>query len=60
MRGDIFFRTKLLGSSLSIALVWTRSTRTWEHVVPCNVGCVESAEPNGIFVVGHVGVCLEA
>jgi hypothetical protein len=57
MRGDIFFRTKLLGSSLMAGQFWLICGH--ESCVPRNVRRIEGAEANSVLMVGHVSVGLQ-
>jgi hypothetical protein len=59
MRGDIFLRTRLLGSSLDSQLR-SRCMKQYGGHSPRNVGCIEDTQPNCKLMVIDANVFLEA
>jgi hypothetical protein len=59
MRGDIFLRTRLLGSSLDSQLR-SRCMEQCGECSPCNVGCIEDTQSDCKLMVIDANVFLEA
>lgn len=62
MRGVIFFRTRLLGTSLHSSFcqsgVWAGMLRDPNHE-PDDIGGIEYCEANVVLVIRHSQVCFE-